>query len=107
MAGALTAQQAGPWWQGFQDPALDRLVEAVLGWAREDGAQAVALWVVDGYERARRFYTRLGFRPTGERGPLPRAVVEQIYPRFRFRALFGREISLEAELRLEPGVSQS
>ena len=26
----LTAQQAGPWWQGFQDPALDRLVEAVL-----------------------------------------------------------------------------
>lgn len=26
----LTLQQAGPWWQGFQDPALDRLVEAVL-----------------------------------------------------------------------------
>ncbi|MFM5819748.1 efflux transporter outer membrane subunit [Aeromonas sanarellii] len=26
----LGGQQAGPWWQGFQDPALDRLVGAVL-----------------------------------------------------------------------------
>ncbi len=31
----------------------------------------------------------------GTRGRLPRAVVEQIYPRVRCRALFGREISLE------------
>jgi asparagine synthase (glutamine-hydrolysing) len=31
----------------------------------------------------------------GERGRLPRPVVEQIYPRVRCRALFGREISLE------------
>ncbi|HYG49023.1 MAG TPA: asparagine synthase C-terminal domain-containing protein [Allosphingosinicella sp.] len=31
----------------------------------------------------------------GRRGGLPRAVVEQIYPRVRCRALFGREISLE------------
>lgn len=34
----------------------------------------------------------------GDRGPLPRAVVEQLYPRFRCRALFGREISLESRL---------
>ena len=26
----LAGPQAGLWWQGFQDPALDRLVEAVL-----------------------------------------------------------------------------
>lgn len=32
----------------------------------------------------------------GDLAPLPRSVVEQIYPRFRCRALFGREISLEA-----------
>lgn len=32
----------------------------------------------------------------GDRAPLPRPVVEQIYPRVRCRALFGREISLEA-----------
>jgi asparagine synthase (glutamine-hydrolysing) len=31
----------------------------------------------------------------GERGPLPRGVVEQIYPRLRCRSFFGREISLE------------
>jgi hypothetical protein len=32
----------------------------------------------------------------GDRAPLQRALVEQIYPRVRCRALFGREISLEA-----------
>ncbi|HEX8379655.1 MAG TPA: hypothetical protein VF619_03780 [Allosphingosinicella sp.] len=32
---------------------------------------------------------------SGDRGRLPRAVIEQIYPRVRCRALFGREISLE------------
>jgi asparagine synthetase B (glutamine-hydrolysing) len=32
----------------------------------------------------------------GERSALPRALVEQIYPRIRCRAFFGREISLEA-----------
>jgi hypothetical protein len=32
----------------------------------------------------------------GERGPLPRAAIEQVYPRVRCRALFGKEISDEA-----------
>ena len=32
----------------------------------------------------------------GERGALPRQVVEQVYPRVRCRSAFGREISLEA-----------
>jgi asparagine synthase (glutamine-hydrolysing) len=32
----------------------------------------------------------------GDRGRLPRPLVEQIYPRVRCRAVFGREISLEA-----------
>lgn len=49
----------------------DRLVGAVVAWAREDGAACLALWVVDGNPRARRFYERLGFAATGERGPLP------------------------------------
>jgi asparagine synthase (glutamine-hydrolysing) len=31
----------------------------------------------------------------GDRSPLPRSAVEEIYPRIRGRALFGREISLE------------
>ena len=32
----------------------------------------------------------------GARGPLPRALLEQVYPRVRCRSLFGREISLES-----------
>ena len=32
----------------------------------------------------------------GACGPLPRALLEQVYPRVRCRSLFGREISLEA-----------
>ncbi|MGZ8998103.1 MAG: hypothetical protein ACXW2T_04510 [Allosphingosinicella sp.] len=32
----------------------------------------------------------------GDRSPLPRALIEQVYPRVRCRALFGREISLES-----------
>lgn len=32
----------------------------------------------------------------GDRSRLPRALIEQVYPRVRCRALFGREISLEA-----------
>jgi ribosomal protein S18 acetylase RimI-like enzyme len=54
-------------------PAATELVEAVCRRAREDGAAAVRLWVVDGNERARRLYERLGFVSTGERQPLPSA----------------------------------
>jgi len=32
----------------------------------------------------------------GDRSPLPRPLIEQVYPRIRCRAVFGREISLEA-----------
>ena len=52
-------------------PAATELVEAVCRQAREDGAVAVRLWVVNGNDRARRFYERLGFVLTGERQPLP------------------------------------
>jgi GNAT superfamily N-acetyltransferase len=49
----------------------DLLVAAVMAWARRAGAEYVALWVVDGNDRARGFYERLGFEATGERQPLP------------------------------------
>jgi GNAT superfamily N-acetyltransferase len=52
-------------------PAATELVEAVCRQARADGAVAVRLWVVDGNDRARRLYERLGFEATGERQPLP------------------------------------
>jgi ribosomal protein S18 acetylase RimI-like enzyme len=47
------------------------LVEAVLGWARAQGAGHVHLWVTQTNDSARRLYERCGFRLTGERQPLP------------------------------------
>lgn len=47
-----------------------RLVGAVTGYIRDAGAPAVTLWVTDVNDRARAFYTRLGFRFTGVRQPL-------------------------------------
>jgi GNAT superfamily N-acetyltransferase len=48
----------------------DRLLSTVLGWARDEDAAEVTLWVADDNERARRFYLRYGFAPTGRRQPL-------------------------------------
>lgn len=47
------------------------LLTSVIDWAREGGAHLVTLWVVDGNEPATRLYARHGFRPTGERQPVP------------------------------------
>ncbi len=44
----------------------DRLVATVLAWARSEGVHDVYLHVTSSVARARAFYTRLGFRPTGE-----------------------------------------
>lgn len=51
--------------------AADLLIGAAHGWALSEGATSIALWVVDGNERARRFYQRHGYRSTGEEAPLP------------------------------------
>jgi ribosomal protein S18 acetylase RimI-like enzyme len=45
----------------------DRLVGAICAMAREAGAPSVTLWVTDVNDRARSFYRRLGFEPTGGR----------------------------------------
>jgi GNAT superfamily N-acetyltransferase len=45
--------------------AADDLVAAVLAWARSEGAGLVRLKVIQANGRARRFYERIGFRPTG------------------------------------------
>jgi GNAT superfamily N-acetyltransferase len=47
------------------------LVEAVVGWARARGVSRVHLWVTEVNSSARLLYERCGFRPTGERQPLP------------------------------------
>jgi ribosomal protein S18 acetylase RimI-like enzyme len=45
----------------------DRLVGAVCDAARQSGATSVTLWVTEVNGRARAFYRRLGFVPTGDR----------------------------------------
>jgi ribosomal protein S18 acetylase RimI-like enzyme len=47
--------------------AADRLVSAVCDLARQSGATSVTLWVTEENGRARAFYRRLGFAPTGSR----------------------------------------
>jgi ribosomal protein S18 acetylase RimI-like enzyme len=50
----------------------DRLVAAAAGYARAAGAAQVTLWVAIGNDRARGFYERMGFVPTGRRQKYPR-----------------------------------
>jgi ribosomal protein S18 acetylase RimI-like enzyme len=45
----------------------DRLVAAVCELARQSGFTSVTLWVTEVNDRARAFYRRIGFAPTGGR----------------------------------------
>jgi ribosomal protein S18 acetylase RimI-like enzyme len=47
------------------------LADQVVRWASERQAREVILWVTDTNTAARMLYERVGFRPTGEREPLP------------------------------------
>jgi ribosomal protein S18 acetylase RimI-like enzyme len=47
------------------------LVDQAVRWAAEHRAREVILWVADHNSAARRLYEQLGFRPTGDRQPLP------------------------------------
>jgi ribosomal protein S18 acetylase RimI-like enzyme len=48
-----------------------RLVQAVVGWARETDAKTVDLWVTRANDAAVWLYEAAGFRATGEHRPLP------------------------------------
>jgi ribosomal protein S18 acetylase RimI-like enzyme len=48
-----------------------QLIEAVLGWAREERAERVKLWVTETNEAAGLLYREMGFVETGARQPLP------------------------------------
>ncbi len=50
----------------------DQLVATVCQWARDERAGELYLHVTSSVARARAFYTRLGFRPTGETIPMDR-----------------------------------
>jgi ribosomal protein S18 acetylase RimI-like enzyme len=64
----------------------DRLVTAVSNDAGAAGASTVTLWVAAGNDRARGFYERMGFRPTGNK---------QTYQRAGASALDEEELALD------------
>ena len=68
----------------------DQLVAAVVAWARSEGAKIVRLKVIQGNDRARRFYERMGFRTTGR---------EEIRER-------DDRIEVEMERFVEPGLRE-
>jgi GNAT superfamily N-acetyltransferase len=61
----LVAMWVSPDWRGTG--IADDLVSAVCERARTSGAVRIGLWVTDINARARAFYGRLGFEPTGDR----------------------------------------
>jgi ribosomal protein S18 acetylase RimI-like enzyme len=64
----------------------DGLVAAVTAHARAAGGSTVTLWVAAGNDRARGFYERMGFRPTG---------IQQTYQRADESNLDEEEFALE------------
>jgi GNAT superfamily N-acetyltransferase len=48
-----------------------RLIDAIVDWAREREIHELELWVTDANDPANALYGNSGFRPTGERQPLP------------------------------------
>jgi len=65
----LVAMWVDPGWRGRG--VAGRLMSAVIGWARSEGAERVTLWVAQDNDSARRFYARRGFAFTGNSKPLP------------------------------------
>ena len=49
----------------------EAIIEAVVGWAVQQGAATVHLWVTETNKPARMLYERCGFTVTAERQPLP------------------------------------
>lgn len=54
-----------------------QLIERLAAWAQDAGAHAIALWVSDGNDDARRLYGRAGFVPTGERDVVRGTLMEE------------------------------
>jgi GNAT superfamily N-acetyltransferase len=65
----LGSMWVAPSWRGRGLAAT--LAAAVIAWARSEGCTRIGLWVAAGSPRARRFYQRQGFRPTGRTRPFP------------------------------------
>ncbi len=65
----MGAMWVAPPWRGRG--AAPMLADAVIAWARSEGAARLGLWVPADNPRARAFYERQGFRTTGRSRPFP------------------------------------
>jgi ribosomal protein S18 acetylase RimI-like enzyme len=70
------------------------LVDRAVRWAADHQGREVVLWVVDQNTAARTLYERIGFRPTGQRQPLPSDPA---------RTEFLLRLTLEEPARGDPG----
>ena len=55
------------------------LLDAIVHWARADGAMTVSMWLLEGNDDAAALYRSLGFAPTGVSMPLPRDPTQTEY----------------------------
>jgi GNAT superfamily N-acetyltransferase len=67
----LGSMWVAPAWRGRGVAPM--LAAAVIAWARSRNCARVGLWVPADNARARAFYERTGFRPTGQALPFPGA----------------------------------
>ena len=72
----LGAMWVAPAWRGRG--VAPRLTRAVIAWARAQNCTQLGLWAPAGNPRARAFYHRQGFRPTGRSRPFPGAAGRSI-----------------------------
>jgi ribosomal protein S18 acetylase RimI-like enzyme len=63
------------------------LISGTLSRLKDGGFRAVTLWVVEGNDRARRFYERQGFRPDGSTKTARMSDAEAIEVRYRMSLL--------------------
>ncbi len=79
-SGGHNVEYPGTWWlfAMYVTPRLrgtgvaEELVASVAAWARSEGATQLHLAVTEPVARARAFYAKLGFLPTGDVAPLHR-----------------------------------
>jgi GNAT superfamily N-acetyltransferase len=72
----LVSMWVAPAWRGHG--VGDRLVDAVLAWARGEGFTNVGLWVAQDNTPAERLYARHGFAPTGRVQPMAAGVADRL-----------------------------
>jgi GNAT superfamily N-acetyltransferase len=72
----LISMWVAPRWRGHA--VGDRLADAVLAWAADEGFTTIHLWIATGNTRAERLYVRHGFAATGRVQPMGGGRVDRL-----------------------------